>query len=56
MTYIHCQKKYLTNEDDNIIQVRRMSIIMLIIFMNDTFFLYMSYEGILFYFYYNPTF
>ena len=40
----HIQKKYITNEDNNIIRVRSTSIILLI-FMSDIFFLYMSNEG-----------
>ena len=41
MTYT---EKYITNEDNNIIPVRSTSIILLI-FMSDIFFLYMSDEG-----------
>ena len=38
------QKKYITNEDNNIIRVRSTSIILLIL-MSDIFFLYLSDEG-----------
>ena len=40
------QKKYITNEDNNIIRVYSTSIILLI-FMSDIFFLYMSTEDVL---------
>ena len=41
---IHLQKIYITNKDDNIIRVCSTSIILLI-FMSDIFYLYMSNEG-----------